>query len=310
MEHFSIVTSAAELKRRWYEPENAGLRMAVLEWLRGHGRKPGGLAEVDGRVDLRGIPLTASPVTFGGKDDPAAGVRWSSLDLRRAQLDGLRFFAARVENCLFDSANLMDLRLWGTEVVDCSFRHAEMSGGLGSGEWSGRRNIWRRVVFEGTKLGGSGFTGCVLEECRFEKNDRRLLIEDSEVIACTFRGHFDSLLVDRRGYRWAVDPRAFSADFSAATFTDSHIVGYSLDQVQLPKQPELIVIPRYQPVLQKAVLWLSEHATNEAEGTARDILEMWIEPPGSDLADLCFDLRGIDPAVGEGVRLALSHATR
>jgi len=181
-------------------------------------------------------------------------------------------------------------------------------GGLGNGEWSGRRNIWRRVAFEGAKLRESAFIGCVLDQCSFEKNGRRLRIEDSEVIDCTFRGDFESLLIDGRGYRWAVDPRAFSADFSRATFTDSHIVGYSLDRVRLPNQSDLIVIHSYQPVLQKAVHWLAEHATSEAEGTARDILEMWIKPPGSDLADTCFDLRGIDPAIGEGVRRALSHA--
>lgn len=302
------MTTAADLKRRWYEPENAGLRMAVLGWLREGGRRPAGLREIDGRVDLRGIPLTASPVTFGDKDDPGSGVRWEGLDLRLAQVDGLRFFAARIENCLFESASVMDLRPWGSEVVECSFRRAKVYGALGTGEWLGLRNVWRRVAFEGAKLSECAFTGCALHECSFEKNGRRLVLEDCEVVDCAFRGDFESLIITGRGHRSPVDDGAFSADFSQATFTDSHIVGYSLDRTRLPDQHDLIVIRGSQPVLVGAVQWLAEHATSEAEDTARSILERWTNPSGSDQTDLCFDLRGVDPAIGEAVRRSLAVA--
>lgn len=57
-----------------------------------------------------------------------------------------------------------------------------------------------------------------------------------------------------------------------------------------------------------AVQWLEEHATSKTEDTARGILEMWTNPSDSDQTDLCFDLRGVDPAIGEAVRRSLAVA--
>lgn len=303
------MATAAELKRRWYEPENGRLRIAVLGWLRDGGPKPAELGEIDGRVDLRGIPLTASPVTFGDQHDPSAGVAWKSLDLRRAQVDGLRFFAARIENCLFDSASLMDLRLWGSEVVDCSFRRANVYGALGTGEWLGRRNIWRRVDFASASLKEQSFSGCVLDECNFEKNGRRLVLEGCEVIDCTFRGEFDALLISASERGSSVDlPLTFRADFTHATFNDSSIRGYRLDRTRLPEQDDLIVVRNYPPLVDRAVGWLGDHASGEAENVALDILEMWNEPRGLDGTDLCFDLRGVEPAIGDAIRRSLDYA--
>jgi uncharacterized protein YjbI with pentapeptide repeats len=310
--HSGTVTTAADLKRRWYERENARLRMAVMVWLRGDGPKPDALGEIDGRVDLRGIPLTASPATFGDSEQPGSGVRWESLDLRRAQVDGLRFFGAHIADCLFDSASLLDLRLWGTEVVDCSFRRADLpSAALGTGEWCGRRNVWRRVAFDGANLRESFFTGCVLEACTFERNGYRLLIEDCEVVDCTFRGEWDSLLIAGHGHRYPVSPSGFSVDFSQATFNDSSITGYQLGRTKLPDQDDLIIIPAYPPVLRRAVDWLNTHATSDAENRARAMLQRRVEAPGADDSDLCFDLPGInDCALEDALRTALEHATR
>lgn len=65
------------------------------------GRRPDGLSEVGGRVDLRGIGLTATPASVGDKDDPSAGVSWEALDLTEAQLDELRVFGGRITDCVF-----------------------------------------------------------------------------------------------------------------------------------------------------------------------------------------------------------------
>jgi len=279
----------------------------VLNWLHGRGSKPTELGEIDGRVDLRGIPLTSSPVIFGDKNDPRAGVTWSGLDLRRAQVDGLRFFAGRIENCLMDSASLRDLRLWGSEVNESSIRRATVYGALGTGEWLGRRNVWRQVAFDGAKLKDSAFSGCVLERCSFGNNGKRLVLEDCEVIDCTFRGEFTALLISGRGHRWPIDPQAFSADFSQATFTDSHVVGYALDRSRLPDQQDLILVRDYPNVIGRAVQWLADHTLGSAENSARDLLAMWTAPPGMDHTDLCFDLRGIDTSIAQAVRNALAQ---
>ena len=306
------MTTAAELKRRWYEPENIRLRSAVLRWLRGVDPRPSELGEIDGRVDLRGIPLAGSPVPFGDSNDPGSGVVWESLDLRRAHLDGLHFFGARIENCLLDSASAMGFRLWGSDVIDCSLRrtHFGARATLGTGEWLGRRNVWRRVSFEGATLPQASFYDCTLEACSFEKNGSRIVLEGCEVHDCTFRGEFEALLIDsRRGEESPVEPRAFSADFSRATFNDSHIVGYVLDRTRLPEQDDLIVIKNYPPVIDRAIAWLTQRAGSEADDAARQVLDMYARPQGVDQTDVCFDPRGLEPAVGEAVRQSLAHAT-
>ena len=114
--------TATELRRRWSEPDRLRLVRDIRTWLTGCGPQPNSLDEHNGRIDLRGIPLTATPVTIGDKDDPAAGVIWNSLDLSGAQLDQLRVFAGHISNCIFDNASLLGTRMWGSEVTDCAFR--------------------------------------------------------------------------------------------------------------------------------------------------------------------------------------------
>ena len=98
------MVTAAELKRRWSEPDRLRQVRDVRSWLTGQRARPDGLDAVDGRADLRGIPLTATPATIGDKDDPSGGVAWDSLDLSGAQLDQLRVFGGRITDCVFDSA--------------------------------------------------------------------------------------------------------------------------------------------------------------------------------------------------------------
>jgi uncharacterized protein YjbI with pentapeptide repeats len=262
-------------------------------------------------VDLRGIPLAGSPAGFGDKDDPGSGVVWESLDLRRAHLDGMHFFGARIENCLLDSANAMDFRLWGSEVVDCSLRrtHFGTRATFGTDEWMGRRNVWRRVAFEGATLSEASFYGCTLEACSFENNGRRMVLEGCEVLDCSFRGEFEALLIEAGREGSPVDPRAFSADFSRATFHDSHIVGYVLDRTRLPEQDDLIVIKNFPPVVDRALDWLAQHAGSDADDMARQVLGVYARPRGVDQTDLCLDLRGIEPTIGDAVRRSLAHAT-
>lgn len=154
------VVTAVDLKHRWSEPDRLRLVREVRTWLTGHGPQPAGLEEHNGRTDLRGIPLFATPVSVGDKDDPTAGATWNSLDLSGAQLEHLRFFAGRISNCVFDDASLFGMRLWGTEITDNSFRRADLrSSALGTGEWQELRNTWRRVDFSRANLGDFSITG-------------------------------------------------------------------------------------------------------------------------------------------------------
>lgn len=306
------VAAAAELKRRWNELDGMRLVRAVRSWLMGQGPRPDGLGEVAGRADLRGIPLTASPVSLGDKDDPTAGVVWESLDLSGAQIDALRFFGSRVQDCVFDGASLLNLRLWGTGVTDCSFRRADLrSSALGTGEWLGRRNTWRRVAFDRANLKEAQFTGCVLEACTFEKTTKLLRIVDCEVTECTFRGTLDSLILNGCGHQYPVSPSALSADFRESVFCDTSITGYRLDQVQLPNQADLVVVHRYPQALRDAAAWLGQQAATEAERRSVLLLQGWVKAAGSEDSDLCFDLVSLgDQAIVDAVGRALNHTQR
>ncbi|WP_157683123.1 pentapeptide repeat-containing protein [Microlunatus soli] len=223
-------------------------------------------------------------------------MHWQSLDLRRAQIDAARFFGSEIENCLFDSASLLDWRLWGTEVTDCSFRRADLrgSGGLGTGEWLGRRNVWRRVAFDRANLVDSSLTGCVLIDCSFDAPSRSLKFQDSEVVDCTFRGPAREMIIDGRGHRYPVSPSAFSADFSQAEFTDVSITGYVLDRVKLPDQAGLFVARHYPAVYRRAAAWLSSQPNDASAQGALAYLEYALKAPGAEDSDACFDLRGFD----------------
>ncbi|WP_091076700.1 pentapeptide repeat-containing protein [Microlunatus sagamiharensis] len=279
-------------------------------WLTGQGPQPDGLGVVGGRVDLRGIPLTATPATIGDPDDPARGVAWESLDLSGAQLEELRFFGGSVRDCRFDGASLTGLKLWGTEVVDCSFKRADLrSRALGTGEWHGRRTVWRRVAFDRANLREATFRGCLLEACTFEKTTKRLLIEDCEVVDCVFTGVLDTLLVSGRALQHPVSPSMFSADFSRAVFEESKIEGYSLDRVVLPEQDDLLVVRHYPAAARRALAWLADQPQTPADQQALHLVRYWATAPAPEDGDLCLDLgERDDPEGAAALRRAFAHA--
>ena len=304
------MATAAELKRRWDGLDAARLVREVRTWLLGQGPRPGGLAEVDGRVDLRGIALSATPATVGDPQDPRAGVTWEGLDLSGAQVEELRFFGGRIRGCRFDGASLTGLRMFGSTVEDSSFVRADLrSRALGGGDWNGLRTAWRRVAFDRANLRESVFLGCLLEDCTFEKTTKLLQITDAEVRGCTFTGLLTSLLVSGQGHQLPVDPRSFSADLSGAVLKDSKIEGYSLDATRLPDQDDLLVVRRYPPVMKVAASYLQLSDDSPAGRAAGAVLGQWFKAPGRDDSDVCFDLGGFgDDAVAAAVRRAVAYA--
>ncbi len=304
------MVTTTELKRRWSEPDQPRLARQVRTWLTGHGPRPSGLDVVDGRADLRGIPLTATPATIGDKDDPSAGITWDSLDLSGSQLDQLRIFAGSIINCRFDSASMNALKVWGTKITDSTFRRTDLrSSALGTGEWKGRRNTWRRVTFDRANLRDTAFTAAILEQCTFEKTSKLLRLVDCEITDCTFRGELNTLLIDGRGHRYPVDPSAISADFSDAVFNDSSIEGYHLDKVHLPRQDGLIVLHCYPRVLRAAAAWLRRPEATESECRWAGAFDYTLGAPGAEDTDYCYDLNGYDdPEVIAVVTRALAHA--
>lgn len=300
------MVTTSDLRRRWSEPGRLGLVRETRTWLMGNGPRPGGLEEIDGRLDLRGIPLFATPAIIG---DASGGVHWESLDLSAAELDQLRISNSQISNCCFDRASMTSFKLWGTNVSDCTFRRTDLrSSALGTGSWEGRRDSWLRVAFDRANLRQASFTAAVLDNCSFEKTSKLLQLVDCEVIECTFRGELDSLLIDGRGHRYPVDPSAFSADFRAATLRNSSITGYRLDEVSLPDQPDLAVIRHYPTALRSAVAWLGRSGATESEVRLGRIYERALISHGAEDSDYCYDIGGYDnPSLTEAATRALTH---
>ena len=305
--------SASDLKRRWSEPDRLRLVRDIRTWLTGQGPQPDGLEKHQGRTDLRGIPLTATPATIGDKDNPAAGITWDSLDLTGSQLEQLRFFAGTITNCVFDTANLNGLRLWGTRVTDSTFRRTDLrNSALGTGEWHGLRNTWQHVTLDRANLRDTTFTAAILNHCTFEKTSKLLQLPDCELEGCVFTGELNTLLIDGRGHRYPVDPSSFSADFTRAVFTDSSILGYRLDKVRLPEQQGLLVIHQWPTTLRAAVTWLRRDEATEPEQRLAKIYERMLTSPGENAAnsDYCYDAKGYgDPALTEAAFRAIQHTT-
>ena len=302
--------TATELRRRWSEPDRLRLVRDIRTWLTGCGPQPNSLDEHNGRIDLRGIPLTATPVTVGDKDDPAAGVIWNSLDLSGAQLDQLRVFAGHISNCIFDNASLLGTRMWGSEVTDCAFRRADLrSSALGTGEWQQRRNTWQRVTFDRANLREVTFTAAILNHCTFEKTSNQLMFVDCEILDCVFRGQLGTLAIDGRGHRYPIDPSAISADFGDAVVREFYIQGYRLDQVRLPKQEDIVVLHHYPSVLRAAAEWLKRPDATESELRWSGAFDYFLKAPGAENSDYCFDLNGYgDPELITAVSRAIEHA--
>lgn len=304
-----MVTSR-DLQRRWLDRDGLGLARAVKAWLCGGSPRPGGLDEVGGRVDLRGISLTSLPTQVGSQDDPAAGACWEALDLRGADVDELRLFGSVIRDCLFDRAGCVGWRVWGSTIEDCSFDGARMtSRGLGGGgPWNGRSTVWRRVSFTRTVLRESSFVGCVLQECTVEAPGRRLVIQDCDVDRVIFRGPLPSLIVTGQGARAEVSPLAFEADFSQAVFDDTSLIGYVLDRTLLPKQEDLRVVRRYRSVLGAAIDRLQAGEPDQTRQAAVDLLAGVLQAHASEESDWAFDLGGLGSTAVPGLRERLDDA--
>ncbi|GAA2009040.1 uncharacterized protein YjbI with pentapeptide repeats [Nakamurella flavida] len=291
---------------RW--EQSLPTQAAVRAWLSGHAPRPDGLGTVGGRIDLRGIELTGAPLTLGSNDDPTAGITWESLDLSCARMDALRLFGARIHDCVFDGAGLVDLRVWGATVTECSFRRADLRHAiLGAGEWHGLRSTWTDISFERAKMARAVFTGSVLRRCRFDTPGRFLQMQDCVVDECAFIGVLDTLVVDGRGHRHPLSTSAFVADLGGATFRGTHVTGYRLDRATLPDQADLLVVHRYVEVFTAAADRLELPSGSEADHRAAQLLRRLAAAPGPDLdADICLDLDGLgDAAQADAIRQAL-----
>lgn len=169
----------SSLRKRWNTSDGRERAEEAIACLVAGRRLDGlGLDSVDGRLDLRGLPV---PVprrlqrfeTAGwfaeklGELVQFRGRHLESIDFSGAQLQSLRFTDSQITNCQFLDANCRDWRLWGTNVVDCDFAGASLREAA-VGTWhEGRRNSWKRVTFTGTDLRVAVSWMSIYDNCNF-----------------------------------------------------------------------------------------------------------------------------------------------
>jgi uncharacterized protein YjbI with pentapeptide repeats len=105
------------------------------------------LETVDGRLDLRGFSLERTP-----EPPHVRGATFTGVDFRHAWMRDLRLFGCRLDNCLFDGADLAGWRQWATDVLDCTFVGADLTRAAFGGWDEGRGNEFRGCDFSGAPL--------------------------------------------------------------------------------------------------------------------------------------------------------------
>ena len=248
--------SVSELRERWLTPEGARLAASVLQRATaGEGLESLGVDRVDGRWDLRGFSAARAQVRPSGVFDAllveavsgATHVKSATLrdlDLSAAWLDHWRFTAVTLENCVFDRASCRDWRLWACMVRQSSFVGTDLRDGALGTDSDGRFVSWTDVDFSRARLDGSFFYGGSITRCDFSGSKvAGVKFWDCDVADTVYTGNLKQVLFDLRGRRVSAPvARLQRVDFSRCTFDDVGFRGCQLDTVELPPDPNLVVV--------------------------------------------------------------------
>lgn len=209
--------------------------------------------------------------------------RLERVDLSGAQLRSLRFHDSEIVDCRFDGASCQDWRLWGSDVIDCSFVNASLREAA-VGTWhEGRRDVWRRVDFTGADFRVRVSWEAVYEECDFTGAKlAKVRFEQCTMTRCRFAGELREVVFDGRNLtdRPAPPPMG-SVDFSDATFSQVEFIGFDLDGVTLPKDPDIRLLRQARCVARRAVEMLNGDDRTEAR-MLRAGLANRLRGPGTD----------------------------
>jgi uncharacterized protein YjbI with pentapeptide repeats len=253
---------------RWRTAEGQALAEEVLARLvAGRPLDELGLAKVDGRIDLRGLP---APVPRRLARYEQAGwfieklgnlfilreVALRGLDLSGAFLDSFRFHKCIIENCLLDGARCHDWRMWECGIRETSFRSANLRRAT-LGPWSaGKGNTFAKVDFAEADFRDCTSITAVFEDCDFS-HARLEKVEflRCAIVRCTFAGLLDEVVFDGRVFEPDLrEPNRYEdIDMSHALLKLAQFWGFDLPAVRLPGDPGLRVIRNYPCVVAAAV---------------------------------------------------------
>lgn len=249
-----------------------------MSWLRG-GRAPRSLEKHEARWDLRGIvfpepfALDREPVAIATVNDlfQVNATAWRSFDLTGAIIPSLRLTDVSIEDCIFDGAAAQDLRMWGTDVSDCSFVATDLRGSaLATGDgayecsWTGvtfERADLRRAFFRGGRIVRSSFHHAKLEGVAFNR---------TQLESVSFSGPMRDVRFDQRTEQDEPEPHVLvDVQFDQATFDHVDFLGCRFVRCSWPQG--IVLIPRIQAVAARAASFLDGDPSEDAR-IARAVL--------------------------------------
>jgi uncharacterized protein YjbI with pentapeptide repeats len=235
----AVNDSRRKLRDRWSSQQGRALQRAVLARLGSGGDLEDlELGQVDGRIDLRGLPLSDKVTSI-----ESANIR--AVDFSAAELAGLRMKGCVLEDCRFQASTCVDWRLWETSISNGNFEKADLrQSSLGA--WSnGKGNEYSNVSFARANLAGVGTSAGIYIDCDFsEANLERINFWQSSLIRCKFAGKLVDVVFDGRhlGEGKSDCNPMLDVDFSRAEFDGCEFRGISFGRVILPPDPDLLII--------------------------------------------------------------------
>jgi uncharacterized protein YjbI with pentapeptide repeats len=235
----------------------------------------GSLAGLDlpvngGRVDLRGLvapdpavlrqSVTASTeLTELDELIVIRATHWRGIDFSGAQLRSLRFFDSAIEDCCFEGTLCRDWRMWGTTIVNTSFRAADLRKAALGGVEDGKRNTFRQVDFTQADLRQTVYVSCDMIGCSFvETKLSKVDFQGTVFVNCTFEGELDEVLFYRHGFRGEAFPanEMGGVDLRRSKLRHVEFRGLDMSEVQWPEGDDHLVVDDYTATLDRALVVL------------------------------------------------------
>jgi len=208
----------------------------------------------------------------------------TGIDFTEAQLNGWRLRKSEILNSTFDRARCIEWVLWHSAVRDSSFERANMRGSMLGSYPEGGRIVWENVNFIGADLRdvsayGAIFRGCNFSRARLEK----AIFNQCDFSNCRFAGRVEEVVFDGRKLPGQAPCREMElVDFTEATFANVEFRGYSLNAVQLPRDPDVLLIRRLPCVARRVTEMLATDRSTAARivhGVLTNSLRSPVEHP-------------------------------
>jgi uncharacterized protein YjbI with pentapeptide repeats len=281
---------------RWQTSEGAKLASEVLRYLAdGASLHALGLAEHEGRIDLRGLRAAdvrkvelpqqsfRSVRKLEGQLE-FRNVHWEGLDLSDAQLSHFRFFNSLMANCRFDRSQCEDWRLWATNVIQSSFVSANLRAAVLGPWYEGRGNTYKFVNFSQADMRKLVSPAATYEDCDFSNARLESIdFQSSSFIRCRFAGELREVMFYDHGFKTGKpDPNPMEdVDFSKAKLRWVAFRRLDLERVRLPHDEDHLIVMNYPCVLKNAFEKLA-NARERHEIELRGLLKNYLKWVGSN----------------------------